>query len=119
MRGTKANLIIRQGKEQQFKPILYIEPVKKEALTEWKNSLEKAFSGLQKEYPGIELKEVKNGWEIIIPEQYKKGHEEHFALVIKKYIQYLEEGKMPEWEISGMLAKYYTTTEALEKALNK
>ena len=119
MRGTKANLIIRQGKEQQFKPILYIEPVKKEALTEWKNSLEKAFSGLQKEYPGIELKEVKNGWEIIIPEQYKKGHEEHFALVIKKYIQYLEVGKMPEWEISGMLAKYYTTTEALEKALNK
>ncbi len=119
MRGTKANLIIRQGKEQQFKPVLYIEPLKKEGLTEWKHSLEKAFSDLQKEYPGIELGEEKNGWKVIIPDQYKKGHEEHFALVIKKYIQYLEEGKMPEWEISNMLAKYYTTTEALEKALGK
>jgi len=26
---------------------------------------------------------------------------------------------MPEWETAGMLAKYYTTTEALEKATNK
>jgi ABC-type branched-subunit amino acid transport system substrate-binding protein len=28
MRGTKANLVIRQGAEQQFKPTLYIEPLK-------------------------------------------------------------------------------------------
>jgi hypothetical protein len=27
LRGTKANLIIRQGADEQFKPILYIEPV--------------------------------------------------------------------------------------------
>ncbi|RYG05203.1 MAG: oxidoreductase, partial [Chitinophagaceae bacterium] len=27
IRGTKANVIIRQGKEQQYKPMLYIEPV--------------------------------------------------------------------------------------------
>jgi hypothetical protein len=39
-------------------------------------------------------------------------------MVVKKYIEYLKEGKMPEWEISSMLAKYYTTTQALEKALN-
>ena len=26
---------------------------------------------------------------------------------------------MPDWEISGMLAKYYTTTQALEKAVDK
>jgi hypothetical protein len=27
MRGTKANLVIRQGAEQQYKPTLYIEPL--------------------------------------------------------------------------------------------
>ena len=27
MRGSKASLVIRQGKEQQFKPMLYIIPV--------------------------------------------------------------------------------------------
>src|SRR5690606_32730549 len=26
MKGSKANLVIRQGKEQNFKPVLYIEP---------------------------------------------------------------------------------------------
>lgn len=118
-RGTKANLIIRQGKEQQFKPSLYIEPLKKDSSTEWKQSLEKAFSDLEKVYPGIELKEEKNGWKVIIPDQLKQGHEMHFGLVVKKYIQYLEDGKMPEWEISNMLAKYYTTTQALEKASGK
>ncbi len=31
MRGTKANLVIRQGKEENFKPVLYIEPIKNDA----------------------------------------------------------------------------------------
>ena len=25
MRGTKANLVIRQGAEQKYKPVLYVE----------------------------------------------------------------------------------------------
>jgi hypothetical protein len=41
------------------------------------------------------------------------------ALVIKKYLEYLKNKGIPEWEISGMLAKYYTTTQALEKAINQ
>ncbi len=57
IRGIKANLNIRQGKAQQFKPVLYIESVKKEDLKVWKHSLEKTFSDLQNDYPGIELEE--------------------------------------------------------------
>ncbi len=30
MKGSKANLIIRQGKEENFKPVLYIEPLDKD-----------------------------------------------------------------------------------------
>jgi hypothetical protein len=45
--------------------------------------------------------------------------EQQFSLVVKKYLQYLQDGNMPEWEISAMLAKYYTTTQGLEKALNQ
>jgi hypothetical protein len=55
----------------------------------------------------------------LIPDKYVIDPERQFSLVIKKYIQYLQEGKMPEWEISNMLAKYYTTTQGLEKAVNK
>lgn len=52
----------------------------------------------------------------MIPEKYKIGHEQRFAQVIRKYIQYLKETNMPQWEISGMVAKYYTP-QALEKAI--
>lgn len=119
LRGTKANIVIRQGKEQQYKPVLYIEPVDKTNQNNWKQAVESGLNSIRKEYPDVALKKSKEGWEVVIPEKYKIGHEQHFALVIKKYIQYLKEGKMPEWEISGMLAKYYTTTQAFEKAVNK
>jgi hypothetical protein len=67
-------------------------------------------------YPGVGLKKAEKGWEVIIPQQYVIGHEQHFALVMQKYLQYLQDGKVPEWEVSAMLAKYYTTTLALKKA---
>ncbi|MCW3106692.1 MAG: putative oxidoreductase [Segetibacter sp.] len=119
LRGTKANLIIRQGKEQQFKPSLYIEPIDKANQNNWSQAVETGLKSIREKYPDINLKKSKEGWELVIPEKYRIGHEQHFALVIKKYIQYLKEGKMPEWEIAGMLAKYYTTTQALENAQNK
>lgn len=115
LQGTKANLVIRQGKEQQYKPILYIQSVNTGNQNTWEQALK---NGLRNKYPGVALKKSKEGWEVIIPEKYKIGHEQHFALVIKKYLGYLQEGSMPDWEISAMLAKYFTTTQALEKAIN-
>ena len=32
---------------------------------------------------------------------------------------YLKEGKLPDWEVPNMLAKYYTTTAALDLAKSK
>lgn len=115
MRGTRANLVIRQGKEQNFLPVLTIEPVegKSEAYFE---SLEQALKTVEKKYPGISLSETQHGWELIIPDQYKEGHEAHFARVTEKYIDYVKNKSMPSWEIPNMIAKYYTTTQALELA---
>ncbi len=114
MRGTKANLIIRQGKEQNYKPALYIEPVNNMALNE--NTLLTEFKTVQTKFPGVGLKKTTTGWEVIIPEKYKEGHEAHFARVTEKFLQYLKEGKLPAWEVPNMIAKYYTTTTALEFA---
>ncbi|QIP12159.1 oxidoreductase [Spirosoma aureum] len=114
MRGTKANLIIRQGAEQQYKPTLYIEPIK--GNTALDASLKTVLPTIQKEFPGVEIKKIAKGWEVVIPEKYKEGHEAHFGRVTQKYLQYLKEGKMPAWEVPNMLAKYYTTTQALELA---
>ena len=37
----------------------------------------------------------------------------------EKYLGYLSAGKMPEWEVPNMIAKYYTTTLAKVLASKK
>ena len=115
MRGTKANLVIRQGAEQKYKPVLYIEPVNKKD-TSFATTLVDQLKSIQSKYPGIELTKTDSGWKVTIPEKYKEGHEAHFARVTEKFLQYFKDGKLPEWEVPNMLAKYYTTTQALELA---
>jgi len=114
MRGTKANLIIRQGAEQKYKPALYIEPAGQDPVTE--AVLLEQFPSLVKKYPGITLTKNEKGWEVIIPDSYKEGHESHFARVTEHFLEYLQKGTMPAWEVPNMITKYYTTTQALELA---
>ncbi len=115
MRGTLANLIIRQGADQQYKPALYIEPASgiNSANSE---QLAAKLKFVQMKFPGVELKKLDNGWEVIVPEKYKEGHEAHFAKVTEKFLGYLKNGNIPGWEVPNMIAKYYTTTQALEMA---
>lgn len=117
MRGTKANLVIRQGAEQNYKPTLYIEPLASNP--NYEKALQNALTTIQRKFEGIDLKKNEKGWEVTIPEKYKEGHEAHFARVTEKYFEYLNQGKLPSWEVPNMIAKYYTTTQALKKALKE
>ncbi len=116
MRGSKANLVIRQGEEENFKPTLYIESVSGADIGA---AAEAAVSQtLQGKYAGISLVPVEDGkWKVNVPDSYRIGHEAHFGQVTGRYLEYLEEGKLPGWEVPNMIAKYYTTTAALTKAL--
>ncbi|OFY62107.1 MAG: oxidoreductase [Bacteroidetes bacterium RBG_13_42_15] len=114
MRGTKANLEIRQGKEQQFKPVLYIIPV--DEVPDFESTLQEHISQLAEKYPGIGLKKTNEEWEVVVPEQYHEGHEAHFARVTEKFIGYFQNKNMPTWEVPNMIAKYFTTTQALQIA---
>ncbi|HEY0668033.1 MAG TPA: putative oxidoreductase C-terminal domain-containing protein [Sphingobacteriaceae bacterium] len=116
MKGTKANLVIRQGSQEKYKPQLYIEPVKGVDIKDFEASFNSALSGIQKKFPGVVAQKKNNGWMIIAPEKYHNGHEAHFGEVTAKYLQFLRSGKMPDWEVPNMLAKYYTITKALEIA---
>lgn len=114
MRGTKANLIIKQGKEENYKATLYVEKIGNASDDEFLEALQSAVDGLQAKYPGVSL--AQNGADIIIniPDKYKAGHEAHFTQVTEKYLKYLKAGKLPDWEVPNMIAKYYTTTRAYE-----
>ena len=118
MRGTKANLVIRQDAEENYKPELYIEPVEGEDIAAFEASVTKHVKELAGTFEGLEVVKVagKNSWRVEIPEAYRHGHEDHFREVTETYIDYLEKGELPEWEVPNMLAKYYVTTQALELA---
>ena len=52
----------------------------------------------------------------MIPDSYRVGHEAHFGQVTENFLRYLSEGELPDWEVPGMIAKYYTTTQAWKMA---
>ncbi len=104
-------MLIGQGEAVQFKPALYIKPVAN--TSEYEAALQAQFKKIQEQHPGVELKKTNDGWQVVIPEKYKEGHEEHFARVVKQFLNYLQNNDMPAWEVPNMLAKYYNTTQAL------
>jgi predicted dehydrogenase len=109
MKGTKANLIIRQGAEENYQPTLYIEPTASFNTTE----ITRYFKKIRDKFPGAELQPTNSGWKVIMPDKYKEGHEEHFGRVTRNFLEYLKNKNMPPWEVPNMLAKYYVTTKAL------
>lgn len=114
MRGTKANLIIQQGKKEDYIATLYVEKAGSESDEIFLANVKQAVNDLQGDFPGLAMEQDDSMIKIIIPEELKVGHEAHFVQVAKKYINYLNEGKMPDWEIPNMLSKYYTTTKGYE-----
>jgi hypothetical protein len=118
MRGKLCNLVIKQGKEEAYKPTVYIEANISEGLTTFEGGLKKAVDqDIATKYPGLKLVKVSDKlWTVEIPDQYKLGHESHFAEVTERYLRFLKWGKLPEWEVPNMITKYYTTTEALKLA---
>jgi hypothetical protein len=114
MQGSKAALLIKQDKEQNYLPVLYISPVSADAA--YAEQLKTQFHTLEQKYPGIALKAAGKDWEVVIPEALMKKHEPLFARVMQQYLAYVQSGQMPAWEVPGMLAKYYTTTQALAVA---
>ncbi|CAF0824139.1 unnamed protein product [Didymodactylos carnosus] len=117
MRGSRANLIIKQGKEQNYKPVLYVEACIYKRIANFEQTLNDAARQIAKQYQGISVTKESDGlYKINIPDNLVTSHEEHFAQVVNKYLSFIKAKKMPGWEIPNILAKYYVTTRALEMA---
>ena len=112
MRGSKANLEIVQGAFENYVPTLYVNPT--DSFDEY--ALSDAIEALSKTYAGITLEKLDSRWRIHIPESLREGHEAHFAQVTRRFIQFYKDQKIPDWEITNMLSKYYLTTNALKLA---
>lgn len=117
MKGSLANLEIKQGATENFKPTLYIQPLKDSK--QFDSTLQQAVTKLNTTYPGVTVEKSGKAWKVNIPEKFKVGHEAHFGQVMQRYLQYLKDGQLPAWETPCMMAKYYTATKALEIASAK
>ncbi|NHF61230.1 Gfo/Idh/MocA family oxidoreductase [Flavobacteriaceae bacterium TP-CH-4] len=117
MRGTKSNLIIKQGPEEHYRPTLYIESKTDSNFPlQLANALE---NDIAIQFPGSSFEKMAEGlWKINIPVRFRLGHEAHFAKVTGNYLGYLKEGALPSWEVPNMIAKYYTTIEAYKMVRN-
>ncbi|MDR0394461.1 MAG: Gfo/Idh/MocA family oxidoreductase [Tannerella sp.] len=119
MKGSKAHLVIEQGKEQNYKPVLFIKAAGSDPEA-FENELQNSLKTITAKYPGVDLKKLaRDKWEVVVPAEYHNGHEAHFGQVTENFLKYLKAGSLPAWEVPNMIAKYYVTTRALELARSK
>jgi predicted dehydrogenase len=116
MRGTGCSLVIKQGPEEKFVPMLYITNIKGDG-TSFLTRLGNVLKSLP--YDSLEIEKLGNGdYRISVPSRYRVSHEEHFGQVTAKFLEYLKRGELPQWEVKAMITKYFTTTSALRLALS-
>lgn len=114
-RGSQARVEVRQGKEQQFKPELFVVPNGFGDMTAVETGLKRKIEQLQTDFPGIGIEQIKGRYRVTIPERYRVGHEAHFGAVTRQFLRYLEKPRsMPTWEKSNMMAKYTVTTKGVQ-----
>lgn len=117
VKGTDASIAIRQGAPQGYKPKVYVLANDGADPDKFERTLRGCVAKLAQTYPGLDVEPGGTGeWLIVVPQKYDAGHEAHFGQVMQKYLRFLIEGKVPDWEIANMKAKYYVTTRALEIA---
>jgi predicted dehydrogenase len=114
MRGTRANLVIRQGEAQKYAPVLYVERASSVPAAEHEAALTAAIASLQDRYPGVGVRREGETWAVSVPASYVVGHEAHFGQVTENFLKFLREGGMPAWEVPNMPTKYATIMKAYE-----
>jgi hypothetical protein len=117
VRGSNARIELRQGAEEKFRPEVYVVPNRPELAPIVQEALKRKLEKLGKTYPGIGMKDLGGRFQVTIPDVFRIGHEAHFSLVGRRFLGYVKDpAALPSWEDSFMLAKYYTTTRAVELA---
>jgi predicted dehydrogenase len=111
-RGTKSRIEIRQGPAERFVPEVYIAGADAGVAL----AVEQRVAALQSRWPGLAA--VKSGPDIriLVPREFRVGHEVHFAQVANRFFDYVTSPKsLPAWETPCMLVKYTVSTQGVER----
>jgi predicted dehydrogenase len=116
IRGSRASIMIHQGKSQHYRPELYVMPASSADAAAVGGALASAIDQLATTYPGLAVEPDGPGWHVVIPAEHRIGHEAHFRQVTERYLDSLNRGSLDAWEVPNMRTRYHITTSALELA---
>jgi predicted dehydrogenase len=104
-RGTKSRVEVRQSAAEKYVPELYV-------VGDVGRALLARVTELVERYPGLGVEDRGDEFRVSIPQQYRVGHEAHFAQVANRFFEFLRSpGQFPSWENPNMLAKYFVSTK--------
>ena len=112
MRGARAELCVRQGPEEAYRPALYVRARRDAGATD--AALACAMERLSVRWPGVAAVQAgaRGLWRIEIPRSLDPGHEGHFGEVVKEFLSRIDSGRACGDGLSDMLVKYRTIVEA-------
>lgn len=109
-RGSRASVEVRDNEVYVKANVHGAEPAVAAALS-------RRIAALQTSWPGLSLERKAGVFRVAIPPALRIGHEAHFALLVKQFLNYVRDPKsLPEWESSFMAAKYFVTTRGVAMA---
>jgi len=115
MKGTRSDLLLRQGPESGFLVELLIIP--KNDFESVEKAVRRCFEKWSGTYPGLSVTRENNKLLIHIPDRFRTTHEEHFCQVRNAFLQYMDTGSLPPEERTNLISKYTLLAEARKQAL--
>jgi hypothetical protein len=114
-RGSKASVDLRQGAAENHRPELYIVPSSAAWREEVFAAARRRIAQLQSRWRGLDAIESGGELRLAVPEEFRVGHEAHFAQVANRFFKYVHTaGAMPHWERPCMMAKYFVSTKGVD-----
>ncbi len=107
VRGSGCGIVVRQGPETGYATEVHVtgedglETRISEAIPVWRES-----------FPGLDYKESKLGYELLIPAPLRTGHEEHFAMVLDEFLDLVDTTTWPEHIARRIRSRYTLTASA-------
>lgn len=115
--GSLSRVEIRQRKETNWLPEVYVLPVNLADRSLVKEGLENRVNELQSRFEGLSYLSTDEGFRLGVPTQYRIGHEAHFSRLAGAFLNAVRNpASVESWETSNLLAKYFVTTEGVALA---
>ena len=95
IRGTRADVVVRQGPETGFKAEIHLRPIDAAAGPTLAAQLEARIEAWQADFPGLGVRPSDLGLQLDPPDDIRTPHEAHFAMVLESFLDYLDAGAWP------------------------